>query len=49
MKKFLRKAFPNRRRTGAKRKESWQNGFLDSLAEGYELNMLDFLASGEQF
>ena len=49
MKEFLRKAFPNSRRTRAKKKASWQKGFFDSLAEGYELNLLDLVTSGDQF
>ena len=49
MKEFLRKAFPHRRDASAKKKGSWHKGFFDSLAEGYELNMLDYLSSGEEF
>lgn len=48
MKEFLKKAFPNTRRASAKRKKTRQEGFFDSLAEGYELNMLDYLTSGDQ-
>ena len=48
MKELLRKAFPIHRRRNAK-KETLKKGFFDSLAEGYELNMLDYLSSGEEF
>ncbi len=48
MKELLKKAFPISRGRRAKKKDSWQNGFFDSLAEGVELNMLDQLTSGEQ-
>ncbi len=48
MKELLRKAFSISKRRRVKKMDSWQKGFFDSLAEGYELNMLDQVTSGEQ-
>lgn len=49
MKELLKKAFANHARHQAKKDSSWQRDFLISVAEGYELNMLDLVTSGEQF
>ena len=49
MKEFLRKAFPNSRHAHAKKRDTWQRGFFDSLAEGYEINLLDLVTSGDHF
>lgn len=50
MKEFFKKAFPNSRRVDAKRKsKSWQKSFQDSLAEGYGLNYLDSITTGEMY
>ena len=48
MKELLKKASPISKHRRAKKNDSWQNGFFDSLAEGFEINMLDQLTSGEQ-
>ena len=49
MKEFLRKAFPHRRDASAKKKGSWHKGFFDSLAEGYQIELLDMITSGDKF
>ncbi len=48
MKEILKKAFLIRKPRRAKKNASWQKDFFDSLAEGYGLNALDQVTSGEQ-
>lgn len=47
MKELWKKAFPKSEHRRAEKQNYSQKGFFDSLAEGYELNLLDEVTSGE--